>query len=247
MIASVSGGANSLWLTEWVTSSLDLTPGMRVLDLGCGRAASSIFLRRELGWRYGRPICGSARRRTAAASATPASTTACSQSTPTPTRFRSPQSSSTRSWRIDSFPYYGTDDLYLGYLASFLKPGGVLAIAGSGLTRDQRGRFPTTWPRSGPTSWCLHSAEWWRRHWERTGLVRVEVADTMTDGWQEWLRWQKTIAPDNETEIRALEADRGRTLGYVRVIGRRRPDVAASERIVSVPSQYSKAPLLRDG
>src|SRR5258708_32701262 len=47
VLASVSGGANSLWLTEWLTSALDLRPGMRVLDLGCGRAASSIFLRRE--------------------------------------------------------------------------------------------------------------------------------------------------------------------------------------------------------
>ena len=49
VLASVSGGANSLWLTEWLTSALDLRPGMRVLDLGCGRAASSIFLRREFG------------------------------------------------------------------------------------------------------------------------------------------------------------------------------------------------------
>src|SRR6186997_2084664 len=47
--ASVSGGANSLWITEWLTSALDLRPGMRVLDLGCGRAASSIFMRREFG------------------------------------------------------------------------------------------------------------------------------------------------------------------------------------------------------
>ncbi len=48
-MASVSGGANSLWLTEWLTTALDLRPGMRVLDLGCGRAASSIFLHREFG------------------------------------------------------------------------------------------------------------------------------------------------------------------------------------------------------
>src|ERR1044071_6889926 len=49
VLASASGGANSLWLTEWLTSALDLRPGMRVLDLGCGRASSSIFLRREFG------------------------------------------------------------------------------------------------------------------------------------------------------------------------------------------------------
>ena len=45
--ASVSGGANSLWLCEWLSEALDLRSGMRVLDLGCGRGASSIFLRRE--------------------------------------------------------------------------------------------------------------------------------------------------------------------------------------------------------
>jgi SAM-dependent methyltransferase len=49
VIASASGGANSLWLIEWLAERLDLEPGMRVLDLGCGLAASSIFLRREYG------------------------------------------------------------------------------------------------------------------------------------------------------------------------------------------------------
>ena len=44
-----SGGANSLWLTEWLAERLDLRPGMRILDLGCGKAASSIFLHREFG------------------------------------------------------------------------------------------------------------------------------------------------------------------------------------------------------
>jgi hypothetical protein len=32
-----SGGANSLWLAEWLAPSLDLRPGSRVLDLGCVR------------------------------------------------------------------------------------------------------------------------------------------------------------------------------------------------------------------
>jgi cyclopropane fatty-acyl-phospholipid synthase-like methyltransferase len=49
VLANTSGGANSLWLAEWLATALDLRPGMRVLDLGCGRASSSIFLRREFG------------------------------------------------------------------------------------------------------------------------------------------------------------------------------------------------------
>lgn len=46
-------------------------------------------------------------------------------------------------------------------------------------------------------------------------------------------------------EIRALQADRGSYLGYVRVVGRRRPDAQLEEPIVSIPAHYSKAPLLR--
>jgi cyclopropane fatty-acyl-phospholipid synthase-like methyltransferase len=42
-------GPNILWLTEWGTQAVPLRPGMRVLDLGCGKAASSIFLAREFG------------------------------------------------------------------------------------------------------------------------------------------------------------------------------------------------------
>ncbi|WP_422926628.1 SAM-dependent methyltransferase [Singulisphaera sp. PoT] len=49
IISAVSGAANPLWLTEWLCEELDLKPGMRVLDLGCGRAMSSVFLNREFG------------------------------------------------------------------------------------------------------------------------------------------------------------------------------------------------------
>jgi hypothetical protein len=49
VLAGVSGAANPLWLTEWLAEAFDLRSGMRVLDLGCGRAMSSVFLRREFG------------------------------------------------------------------------------------------------------------------------------------------------------------------------------------------------------
>src|SRR5258706_16388307 len=42
-------GPNVLWLTESLTNVLDLARRSRVLDLGCGRALSSIFLAREFG------------------------------------------------------------------------------------------------------------------------------------------------------------------------------------------------------
>ena len=40
-------GPNVLWLTEWLMQEVRLEPGMRVLDMGCGTAISSIFLAKE--------------------------------------------------------------------------------------------------------------------------------------------------------------------------------------------------------
>ena len=42
-------GPNALWLTEWLAQDLALEPGMRVLDMGCGKGLSSVFLAREYG------------------------------------------------------------------------------------------------------------------------------------------------------------------------------------------------------
>jgi hypothetical protein len=91
----------------------------------------------------------------------------------------------------------------------------------------------------------LHSAGWWRRHWERTGILEIDLTDTLPDGWQFWRDWQRVVAPDNTVEIGALEADRGSYLGYVRLVGRRWPEARLDEPIVSIPSVYTKAPLLR--
>jgi cyclopropane fatty-acyl-phospholipid synthase-like methyltransferase len=246
VLASISGGANALWMTEWLAAALDLRPGMRVLDLGCGRAASSIFLWREFGvqsWATDLWFNASEnmqRIRDAGANDGVFPIHADARSLPFAAGFFD------AIVCIDCFPYFGTDDLYLNYLARFVKPGGPVGIAGAGLMREIEGAPPehlrAWWT---PDLWCLHSADWWRRHWERTGIMAVDVADTMHHGWQVWLDWQKATFPDNAVEIAALEADRGSFLGYVRLVARRQEGLTLSEPIVSLPEQYTKQPLLR--
>lgn len=247
VIANASGGANALWLTEWLTSALELRPGMRVLDLGCGRASSSIFLRREFGVQvWAADLWFSAaqnmqRIQDAGFDDGVFPLHVDARALPFAPDFFDAVVS------VDSFFYFGTDDLYLNYLSRFVKPGGSIGIAGAGLMREIETAVPDHlrewWTQD---LWCLHSAAWWRRHWERTGIVDIDVADVMVDGWQRWLDWHKAVAPDNRSEIAALEADCGRHLGYVRVIGRRNGHTALADHIVSVPAQpYAKKPLLR--
>jgi hypothetical protein len=145
---------------------------------------------------------------------------------------------------IDSFVYYGTDDLYLGYLARFLAPGAPIGIAGAGLTADfdEVPEHLRAWWE--PALACLHTPRWWRRHWSRSGLVEVRTADAMPDGWRRWLAWQHEVSPDNAVEIDAVTADAGRHLGYVRVVGSR-TDTPAEEPITTIPVEYEPHPLLR--
>ena len=67
----------------------------------------------------------------------------------------------------------------------------------------------------------------------------------MTDGWRLWLQWQLAVAPENLVEIRAVEADQGNWLGYMRVVGLRRAEAKLEEPITSLPAQYIARPLLR--
>lgn len=246
ILASTSGGSNALWVTEWLASALDLRPGMRVLDLGCGRASSSIFLRREFGlqvWATDHWFSASEnmqRIQDAGVEDGVFPLNADARSLPFANDFFD------AIVCVGAICYFGTDDLYLNYLARFVKPGGQMGIACEGLTKEIEDSPPEHlrdwWTHD---LWCLHSAPWWRRHWERTGIVEIEVADDIPDGWQAWLDWQRVVAPDNEVEIRALEADGGRNLGYIRVVGRRNGEVKLSDPNVSLPAQYVKRPLLR--
>jgi cyclopropane fatty-acyl-phospholipid synthase-like methyltransferase len=247
VVASASGGANSLWLMEWLTEAISLRPDMRVLDLGCGRASSSIFLHREFGvevWAtdlWFSPTENLRRIRDSDMERNVFPIRANARSLPFGAEFFDAILSA------DSFYYYGTDDLYLSCLARFLRPGGYLGIVGAGLTKEVDGPVPEHlqkwWT---PDLNGFHSADWWKRHWTRSGMVAVELSDTMPEGWRVWLDWQRVIAPHNQVEIAALEADQGNYLGYVRTVARRRQGVDLAEPLESVTTQYAKESLLRE-
>ena len=42
-------GPNALWLMEWLTEAVPLQPESRVLDMGCGRGITSVFLAEQFG------------------------------------------------------------------------------------------------------------------------------------------------------------------------------------------------------
>ncbi|TNF32190.1 MAG: methyltransferase domain-containing protein [Deltaproteobacteria bacterium] len=241
-VAENQMGPNALWLTEWACEALDLVPGMRVLDLGCGRALSSVYLAREHGvhvyatdlWIPAGDNWARARAAGVADRVTPIHAEA--HALPFAEGFFDAIIS------LDAYTYFGTDDLYLSYITRYLRPGGHLAVVMPGLTHELDGPPPAhlTEPQAnGATFWepdCLvfHSADWWRRHWERAGQVEVASVEALADGWRHWADHERAVEASGlgvfPSMEEALRTDAGATIGFVRAVARR-PDADAPSAV----------------
>jgi cyclopropane fatty-acyl-phospholipid synthase-like methyltransferase len=221
-------GPQPLWLLEWLAPALDLKPGMRVLDLGCGRALTSIFLAREYGVQvvaadlWVKP--GENWPRILQAGCAEQVLPILAEAHDLPFA----EGSFDAVVSIDAYHYFGTNELYLPYLSRFVAPGGRIGMVVPGLAAELTevpDHLREFWQ---PEFWSFHSAGWWRTLWERSGAVRVEVADRLEDGWRDWLLWCEVCAEHSTRdlvlgmiadELPMVRRDAGRDLGFVRAVG----------------------------
>lgn len=218
-------GPCSVWLAEFLTISMDLKPGMRVLDLGCGKALSSIFLAQEFGvqvWATDLWIQASdnwARIVEAKAEGLVFPINAEAHTLPYARGFFDAAVS------LDAYHYFGTDEMYLSYLSQFLVPGGGIGIVVPGVehewTAADKKKLSEHWEAYLSTH---HTPEWWRDLWERSGCVSVETSDSMPNGHQVWLHWDKTLKEagllERNGDVELLELDGG-NLTFTRVVARK--------------------------
>lgn len=222
-------GLHPLWLTEWLCQAMPLKAGMRVLDLGCGKALSSIFLAKEYGvqvWATDLWISADENRQRIEDMKVEQQVFpihADARMLPYASAFFDAMIC------IDAFIYFGTDDLYLDYLHRLIKPGGQLGVVLPGFMREVKGPLPEHLrPFWAQECWSWHTVEWWKEHWGRTELLNIEVADTMPDGIGAWLQWKRArqTAGDNrpsvQADIEVMEQDRGEYMGFMRIVGSRK-------------------------
>ncbi len=244
-------GANPLWLTEWLSQHADLQPDMRVLDLGCGTAKSSIFMAREFDvevWAVDLWTGADEnlmRIEAAGVSDRVIPLHADARQLPFAGEFFD------AIVCIDAFQFFATDELYLNYLAHFLRQGGLLAFVSAGLMQDFESGVPAHLKRLWTGDyWTLHTADWWQRHVSKAGLFEVVHAGTVPDGWRLWSEWAEatySAAWYRET----LKADEGRYLGYTGVVARRVEGAPLAEHAWPATlrrreSDYHPYPLLRE-
>lgn len=207
-------GPNAIWLTEFLTEAMSLSPEMLVLDLGCGKALSSIFLAREFGVRVVAadlwvPAFENAERiHTAGLDDRVTAVNADARNLP----FADELFDAIVS--VDAFEYFGTDREYLTTLLRHLRPGGQIGVVNAGVTKEIDS-LPPEWPDDFLN---FHTPDWWRDLWESNPSVEVECADLLPEGRQLWLRWHEA---NGATDDGYLTSEYGENLGFNRIVAHR--------------------------
>ena len=192
---SLGGGA--LFLASEMAQKMELEAGMRVLDLGCGLGASSIFLAKH----YAVTVVA-----------------ADSQVSPSvnwqnvqraglegrviPVRMDArdifyPEGYFDAVFSMNAYLYFGTDDLYLPYLTQFMRDSGRICIAGPCYAGELGPDTPKELLED--ESLAYHSPQWWGNHFFKTGLVDVLDCQEHPKGREFWLDMVRWIVEDART------------------------------------------------
>ena len=237
-VARLDMGPHPLWLLEDLARDLDLRPGMRVLDLGSGKGATSVFLAREFGVhvvaadKWVDPDEAAATFAAAGVGDLALAVRADAHALP----FGAGQFDAVVC--VDAYEYFGTGDHVLPALVRLLRPGGQLGVATPALRREVRalGGIPECVRRAvGWEALAWHTPEWWRFQWVATGLVEVTAARMQDGGWEDWLLWHRATAAaraagtlpaaagasaEGDPVLTMLEQDGGALLGFAVLVAR---------------------------
>ena len=207
---------------EALCQCMSITPGMRVLDLGCGKALTSIFLAKEFNlqvWATDLRIAPSENwKRICAADV---------QDQVFPIHAEAHALPYAEEFfdaivGINALQFFGTDELYLqDHLVKLVKPGGQIGMVVPGLRKEFDGEVPDYLAPYWKTDFFTwHSPTWWAKHWGKTKLVEIETADNFEDreGYQVFLKFGLAV----ESGDKLLPTDNDRNISFVRLVARRK-------------------------
>jgi len=173
-------GENVLYNLESLCEVMEFKPGMKVLDLACGKAVSAIFLAREFDvqvWAVDQFISATenyerVKEMQVEDKVYPIHVNA--RELPFPAVFFD------AIVVVDSYMYFGTDEKYAPYLSQFLKPNGTIGIVDICFSKEInylaeapeyiRADYKDNW-------YFVHSLEWWYKTLEKSGVLKVQNAE----------------------------------------------------------------------
>jgi SAM-dependent methyltransferase len=228
-VLSLDMGPHPLWQLEDLLPDLALEPGMRVLDLGAGKGATSVFLAKEcdvdvvaLDLWVPAEQAGRSHQAAGVADRVTAVTGDVREMPFADEEFDAIVS-------VDAFEYFGTDVHLLPSLMRVLRPGGRIAISTPAL-RDDPYQVGVPAHVEAVVGWeaaAWRPPAWWARHWELSGLVEDVRARWQVGGRDDWLLWARahgdTSGPEGlDPVITMLESDVDEEIGFTLASARKR-------------------------
>jgi cyclopropane fatty-acyl-phospholipid synthase-like methyltransferase len=214
-------GPNALRIMGELAGSLKLEAGMRVLDLGCGKGLTSIFLAEEYGvtvfaadlWISATENYQRVKAMGLADRIIPIHAEA--HALPFAEEYFDLAVS------IDAYHYFGVEADYLTkHFAPLVRKGGQLAIAVPGLKQELTVGIPAElqpyWIDD--MTLQLHSCAWWQDLWERSESVRIEECGEMEcfrQAWDDWLQCDNEYA---RRDIKMMQAEGGKYFNLVSIV-----------------------------
>lgn len=213
-------GPNAWLMAEELTADLPLKRGMRVLDLGCGRGLTSVFLAEKFEAQvFALDLWVSATENYSRFKQEGVSDLIV------PLQLNALQLPFAEGFfdgvvSIDSYHYFGNNDTYfVEVLKPVLKKNAVVAIAFPGMKYEVHENVPEEmkpfWEAEALEMW--HSIDWWKPKFE-SYLKGFQIAemDCFDRAWTDWLACDNPYAVEDRL---MMETDNGRFMNLIKLTG----------------------------
>lgn len=175
-------GENVLFNLESLCEIINFKKGMRVLDLGCGKAISAIFLACEFDievWAVDNIISQTDNLRRIKEQK-------CEDKV-FPLKLNAKKLPFAQEFfdviiAADSYMYFGTDERYTPYITQFLKPRGTIGIVDICFSTEigSSSEAPDYLKPQYQEKWYyVHSLQWWEKLMKKTGLLYIDRAEIL--------------------------------------------------------------------
>lgn len=215
-------GPNSVRLLKELAQELPLKPGMRVLDLGCGRGLTSMYIAEAYGATvfatdlWVDPTDNYERFRTFGLSESIYPIRAEAHELPYAREFFDAFVS------VDAYHYFGTEKGYLEtHILPLLKQKATIGVVIPGLQAEFADGVPEALRPFWQDDMHFHSAGWWSDFWSG-GEILLQTArnmDAHEEAWRDWLRCDNPYA---QRDIPMMEAEGGNWFASIMLLGEKR-------------------------